>query len=439
MKKYIFPLLLSFCSFTQTNAQQVKHVVVISIDGFRPDFYREDQWSTYNMKYLAKKGVSADYVRSIFPSVTYPSHTTLTTGVLPEKHGIYYNTTLGENGENGGWIYDFKSITAPTIWEAAKKKGLTTASVSWPITVNNPFIDYNIPEIWSFKNMGDRRDATSEYAHPKGLFEEVVAKATGEMEMDDFNLNSFKMDQNLGRIAGYILKTYKPNLLTLHLPITDGAEHKEGRDGELVKKAIAGADHVIGSLYETLEKAKMLDNTAIIITGDHGFVTTHTAIAPNLWLKEIGVADKAFFFSTGGSAFLHLKDKKDVKTLDKIKDKLKNLPLSQRDLFRVISKEQMQLYQTDPNASLALTAEEGYAFNNNKDGKLFTPSLGGKHGYFPDFPHIYTGFIGYGAGFKKEMKVQQIEMENIAGIISGLLELDFLPEAKEKTNSLLKK
>ncbi len=415
-------LLFSPFLFARKTAE---HVVIISIDGFRPDFYLDPSWSTTNMRQLASKGVCAESVRGIFPSVTYPSHTTLITGCFPDKHGIYFNTAIGPDGNPGGWIYQFSKIKAETLWEAARKAGLTTASVSWPVSVGAPCIDYNIPEFWSFENPMDRREATRLHATPGGLFEEAVKNATGEMEMNDFNLTSLSMDENLSRIAGYILRKYKPGLLTIHLPNTDGAEHKQGRTGDLVSSAIAGADHAVSVIVDALNKAGIFEKTAIIITGDHGFVTTHTSIAPNVWLAERGLitggSKKAYFFSAGGSAFLYLKDKSDSATLNQVRSILDSLPESQKEMFRVISRTDMDRFGADPGAALALSANEGFCFSNKPDGPLLTSANGGKHGYFPDFPDISTGFIGYGPGFKEGVIIPALGLEDIAPIAACLL------------------
>ena len=409
-------------------AQKVEHVILVSIDGFRPDFYRDSHWPTPNLKMLAENGVSADEVRTIFPSVTYPSHTTLITGVLPEKHGIYYNTIIKDDGSPGGWVYDFAEIKSRTLWQAAKEKDLKTASVSWPVSVDSPFIDYNIPEFWSFTDPLDRREATSEHSNPKGLFEEAVKNATGDLSKNEYNLTSLRMDQNLGRIATYILERYKPNFLSLHLPNLDGAEHANGRESQEVSRAIAGADLVVGQIYDALKREKMLENTVIIVTGDHGFVSTHTSISPNLWLKDMGLENEAFFFSAGGSAFLHITGKNENKILETVKSGLANLPLAQQEMFRLVSLEEIQKMQSDPRVKLAISAKEGFSFSNEKEGELLQKKKGGKHGYFPDFYNIYTGFVASGAGLAENQKIQHMQLEDVAVIIAKLLDLD-MPQA----------
>jgi predicted AlkP superfamily pyrophosphatase or phosphodiesterase len=230
------------------------------------------------------------------------------------------------------------------------------------------------------------------------------------------------MDQNLARIAGYIIKTYTPNLLTIHLPNTDGAQHRNGRDGVGVEKAIAGADQAVSTIMDALKKANILEQTNIIITGDHGFYTVHSSMAPNLWLKELVVLDKdTFFISTGGSAFLHMKDKNDTKTIEKIVEKLEGLPFSIKQAFRIISRDEMTSRGANPDAVLALSANDGFSFNNDREGDLIKSAHGGKHGQFPDTKNIQTGFVAFGPDFKKGILFPEIQMEDIAALAAYVL------------------
>ncbi|WP_240905149.1 alkaline phosphatase family protein [Flagellimonas oceani] len=423
-------MLLGLAIFQSVVAQEKpKHVVVISIDGFRPEFYMDSSMPTPNLQEMFREGVAAKEVTGIFPTVTYPSHTTLITGTTPKEHGIYYNTLIKEDGSAGGWVYDFREIKSKTLWQAAKEKGLVTASVSWPVSVNAQYIDYNIPEFWSFENPMDRRGATSEKANPKGLFEEVVKNATGTLEINDYNLSSLTMDQNLARIAGYLLRKYRPNLLTIHLPITDGAQHRQGRKGLMVRKAIAGADNAIGVIRDALQKAGIEKETTIIVTGDHGFVDVHTQIAPNVLLAQHGLYEKkggrpkAFFFSAGGSAFLHLRDENDEETLERIQQLFEELPIEIRSTFDIVNRDQIAIRGGDPRVRLALTAQRGYSFSNDTEGSLMTYKKGGKHGYYPNFHDIATGFVGDGKGMQKGEVIENMYLEDVGKIVASLLQL----------------
>jgi len=341
MRSILLVLTFSLGLITAIYGQKAKHVVLISIDGFRPDFYRSSDWGAPNLKILATKGTSANHVVTIFPSVTYPSHTTLVTGKNPKDHGVLYNTSIDEEKLTGDWITDYRQIRAKTIWQAAKEKQLTTASVSWPVVTGAPYIDYNIPEIWSSTNMIDRVSASRDLCTPQGLFDEVMDSATGSLRIKDYNISTLSMDENLSRITSYIFQKYKPNLLTVHLPNTDGAQHQSGRTGDNVQRAIAGADHAISNIVDGIQKAGLSDSTIIIITGDHGFVTINTGLSPNVLLQQQGLFEKAFFFSAGGSSFLKIRKGTTPAAYSgiakKVTDLLNKLPPVEKRLFRIIS------------------------------------------------------------------------------------------------------
>lgn len=431
MRNKFFALLVaSSAFFTNASAQKSKYVILVSIDGFRSDFYKDPSWATPHLQQMSKQGVYALGVNGVFPTVTYPSHTTLITGVTPGTHGILYNTQFEPGGEGGQWYTETKQIKAETLWDAVRKAGLRSASVSWPVSVGAP-VDYNIPEIWNKDNGADRRGATAQYATPKGLFEEVVANATGNMQMNDYNLSSPSMDQNLARIAGYIIRTYKPNLLTIHLPCTDGAQHAEGRESELLRRTISGADNAIGILLDALQKAGIRDSTTIIVSGDHGFVNTHSSFAPNVWLAKKGLIGKngkddwkAWFVPTGGAAFLRLKNPKDMATLQQVRQMLEELPEGYKKLFRIIEKPELVKAGGDPDAVLALAAVQGIAFNSAVTGEEFRPAKGGTHGYFPDFAEIQTGFVASGAGIKKGGVLPVMSLTDVAPTIAYLLGIE---------------
>jgi predicted AlkP superfamily pyrophosphatase or phosphodiesterase len=432
MRKIILLLCLGF-TFFQSRSQEKKYVIIISIDGFRPDFYREDKWATPILHHLAKNGVSADGVRGVFPSVTYPSHTTIITGKMPLEHGIYYNSPFEPDGATGKWYWESDLIKTPTLWSLAKNAGLKTASVFWPVSVGAP-VDYNIPEFWSLDKSIDRISPIRENAKPKGLFEEIEQNATGKLTAIDLNSDFLSADENGSRMVAYLIKKYHPNLLTFHIYSVDHASHAEGRDGEMVRRAVAGADHAVGNILEAIEQAGIKENTTLIITGDHGFVNIYKSLNPNVLLAQNGViADtaakanwKAKFHTSGAAAFLHLNQTNDVKTVNKVRSLLKALPEEQKSLFRIVERKELDEIGTDPNVALALAPIEGYSMGVSTKGDFIKSAKGGTHGFFPDFKNIETGFIAYGAIFKKEVVIPSMGLEDIAPIVSKILNLKMI-------------
>ncbi len=429
-----FCLFLGFVSMAQPsgNADQrlSKYVVLISIDGLRPDFYLDHTWPTPNLQFMKNNGVYAEGVRGVFPTVTYPSHTTIITGAMPARHGIYYNTIFSDTGSTGTWYREEKLIQTETLWDAVHKAGMTSACLSWPVSVGAP-VDYNVPEAW--ENNRNGTGSINPYVSPVGLFDEIQQNATGKLSYNQMNLNNLAIDENLSRMTAYLLKKYKPNFTTLHIVCVDHAEHGVGRSGEEVNKALASADHAVSNVLEAVEAAGIADSTTIIVTGDHGFVDINTSFSPNVLLARNGLLPagnqregwKAMFHSSGGSAFLHLKNKNDVKTLARVQAIMDSLPASVKKLYRVISRQELDKIGADPNAAFALTGVEGVSFGGSSTGDLVRAGRGGTHGFFPDFQHIETGFIAYGAGINKGAVVPKMGLEDIAPVITRLLGLSF--------------
>lgn len=435
IKKYL-GLFFALALAANAGAQTSKHVILVSIDGFRPDFYLDKTWPTPNLQELVNIGSHAKGVRCIFPSVTYPSHTTLITGTFPNKHGITYNT-MPDDEHKYVWTTESKKIKAETLWQSVRKSGLKSASVSWPISVGAE-IDYNLPEIWSSKNMADRKSAIAEFATPKGLLEEMEKFAIGDVPMEDLNLSSLAMDENNSRMAAYIFQKYKPALLSIHIAGVDGAEHKYGRSGIEVSKAVASADHAVMNLVNAIEKAGLKDSTTIIITGDHGFVDIEKSLSPNVWLTALGIDSKvgkeepvAKFQSAGGSAFFQLKNPNDGATLKKVRAKMASLPNEIQQMYRIVERAELDKIGADPHASFALAAANGVYIQDGNSGPLVGVKKGGAHGYFPDSNEIRTGFIIAGAGVKTGVVMDSINLEDVAPTVAKLLGLA-LPNADGK-------
>jgi predicted AlkP superfamily pyrophosphatase or phosphodiesterase len=437
MKKTVI-LFSMLCSalfgFHTARAQAAKYVVLVTIDGFRPDFYLDSSWGMVNLRHLVQNGVAAKEVTPVFPSVTYPDHTTIVTGVTPFKHGVYYNNPFEPKGATG-ISYSFRdSIKVETLWDAMHKAGRKTADIIWPVTVHDNAIDYNVPDV-AIPGNKDRRGITEKYTTPAGLWKELQDSATGALRVNDWNMfdDELLMDDNIARMGSYLIRRYKPGFTAIHLAATDHYQHEYGRDGYIVRAAASGIDRSIKTILEAINAAGIKDSTALIITGDHGFETINHSFNPNTLLKQNGLMDdvasgnwKAQFFPSGGSAFLYLKDSKDEKTFQQVNTLLQQLPDSLQQYFRVITRKQMDSIGAVPGPVLALTALKGTTFGgSNKQLVSWFKAERGTHGHFPDHHEIKTGFIGYGAGLKKGVLIDQMRLLDIAPLIIQLTGIPF--------------
>jgi predicted AlkP superfamily pyrophosphatase or phosphodiesterase len=117
-----------------------EHVILITIDGFRPAVYLDSEKEGVaipNLKALAGTGSFAEGVVVAYPSMTYPSHTSIVTGVSPARHGIISNTIFDPLQGSRLWYYKNSAVQVPSIWDIARKHGVKTAGVSWPVSVGS--------------------------------------------------------------------------------------------------------------------------------------------------------------------------------------------------------------------------------------------------------------------------------------------------------------
>ena len=411
------------------------HVVLISIDGLRPEFYLDSSWPAPNIQHLAREGSRAERARSVFPTVTYPAHTTMVTGALPARHGVHHNVPFAAQVQTGAWYWDSGAIRATTLWQAVRAAGGKTAAVSWPVTVGAP-IDWLIPEVWALEG-DDRLAPMREHTRPAGLWQEIERAATGTLDRRSYSADYTGRDLESAAAAAYLLETYRPRLLALHLVGVDHFEHEDGRDSYRVRRSIAVADTAIGQLLEAVERAKILERTAFVVTGDHGFVVAHTRLRPNAWLAAAGLQQpskalgdrgswRATFHSDTGSAFLFLRDPNDTAAVEQVRSILDAQPAAVKRLFRVLDRAELDAAGADPQAALAISAALGVAISGDADREPVGPADGGHHGYFPtDFPEIYTGFLAWGAGVRRGGFAHEVGLVDVAPFVARLLGVPF--------------
>jgi len=156
-------------------------LLLISIDGMRPDYVL--QADRYHLKIphlrrLLSDGAHASGVRGVLPTVTYPSHTTILTGVWPARHGIYSNVAFDPLKLNAeGWMWYTEDIAVPTLWDAAAKAGMEVGSVSWPVSVGARSVRYLVPEYWRAPKFADDIKLLRALSTPPGMMAEIEKTA----------------------------------------------------------------------------------------------------------------------------------------------------------------------------------------------------------------------------------------------------------------------
>lgn len=412
-------------------ADNSKYVILITIDGMHAGMVTDPEMPSPYLKMMKREGLFVDKVKGVPPTATYPSHTSIVTGALPVHHRIFYNSPFVFNKDSVVSYWYADSIKAPTVWQAAKESGLTTASLFWPVSTKSRWIDYNIPEYWSVKRVANQLDFIKPVCTPSGILDELEQNAVGRLDHLTFGAGSINRDARTAYMANYIMNKYHPNLMTIHLITTDYAQHATGMQSERTRMAVASVDHAIGLIVENLKQTRRMDSTTVIVCGDHGFSNISQAIAPNVWLTRAGLLSekpggdwKACFHGNGSVMFLYLRDSNDKKTLQKVERIIQNLPVETRRLFRVVSQEELTAMGGDPKVALALEPIAGISVSTNRTGADVLVKKGGSHGYFSGIDP--TCFMVYGCNVPdKGKELQTMRQIDIAPYVMHLLGVDY--------------
>jgi predicted AlkP superfamily pyrophosphatase or phosphodiesterase len=410
-------------------------LVMVSIDGLRPDYITAADAhgaKIPNLRRFLKEGTYAEGVQGVVPTVTYPSHTTLVTGVWPAKHGIFANTTFDPLQKNHqGWYWYAEDIRVPTLWDAAA--GRTTASIQWPVTVG-AHVTWNIPEFWRASTEDDAKLIRA--VSTPGL----LAEAQGEIGAYRGGIDtSLEGDQNRGRYAQWILDKKRPGLMTLHLSALDHIQHETGPFSPEAIAILESLDTVIGNVRETAERVAR-GRAYLAVVSDHGFAKTDTQLnmfpafrdAKLFTVDDKGkVTDwKAMPWVTGGSAAIMLKDPGDAATLAQARDLLAKLASDPANgIDRILDANELHKRGGYPPASLFVSLKPGWKTAGVLDGEILSKTKpGGTHGQLPDVPDLRASFFLVGPGVPAGRSLGIIDMRDVAPTLAHLIGLS-LPSA----------
>lgn len=432
---------------TPTKAKPQKlasHVILISIDGMRADYVVTPD--TYklripNLRALRSKGAYAVGAESVYPSLTYPAHTTMVTGMLPADHGITANRIFDEvSGEQTpAWHWFAKEIKTDTIWDAAKRAGLVTAAVGYPVTVGAA-INFNLPEIFNVPGIVSAEPPVRRHANPPELLDEI----SGALKIDASKLSNFTpdlasfeaVDRLRTDVTAYLLEKHHPNLLLLRLSSLDQAQHKHGPFSAEALAALERIDELLKQIIGATERGGIANETALLIVSDHGFMKVEQEFHPNVVLAKKGLLTvdaqgkitswRAVAQAYGGSAAIIVKDQKDEKTAREAEEAFTEIfKQSDSPIWRIVSRRDLSRLGADPRAAFYIEAAPMTAFGSHNNGATISKSAErGTHGYMPSRFEMRASFIASGRGIKSGVKVEYARLMDVAPTIARLLGLE---------------
>ena len=417
-------------------------VLMISVDGMKPEYVLEAERRQLRLPFLRSllaEGCYAEGVVGVWPTITYPSHTTLLTGLAPADHGIFANLQFDpERRFADAWYWYAPQIRVPTLWRSAHAAGLVTASIGWPVSVDATDVDYLIPEFWR-TSLGTAEDPSDRHliaalSRPAGMLAQLESTQGPYMMGNDTRLAG---DAVKTRYAIAILERHRPGFMTLHLSSLDEAEHEHGPFSDIANATLESIDTMLGALATA---ARAADPAAVIVVvSDHGFAPlTHKLslfvpfiaaglikIAPDAATQTARItAWRAEPWTAGGMAAIMLKDPADRATLGEVGDLLRRLQADPANgIAAVLDRAQIAPLGGFPDASFLVKFEPGFYASGELTGAMVSELQGshGGHGFAPDFPEMRAAFFAAGSGIAKHRDLGVIDMRSIAPTVAAVL------------------
>lgn len=385
-----------------TSVKEKPYLILISTDGFRYDYAKK--YNAENLLKFSNQGVSAKAMLPSFPSITFPNHWSLITGLYPSHHGLvdnffydysrkeFYAMSKKENAEDGSWY------GGVPLWSLAEKQGIVSASLQW---------------VGSASEAGGARPTYYYHYHEKFTPEEKISKV----------VNWLKLPEDV-----------RPHFISLYFPEVDAAGHHYGPESEETKNAVKLVDVAIGNLAEKVNELG-LKNVNFIFVSDHGMIKVDKGNP--LSIPEI-LLDKDRFDIYNSQTLLRVV----VKNPNEIKAVYHQLKATKTDDYKVI------LTKRFPRKLHYGTKDDKY----NRIGQiLLVPNAPkiflekgkstsvGKHGYNPrKTPEMKAVFYAWGDVFKNNLEISEFSNVNVYPLVAEILGLKITEPIDGKASVLQK-
>lgn len=363
-------------------------LVLVSIDGLRADML--DRGATPNLQQLAREGVHAEGMRPSYPSLTFPNHYTIVTGLRPDRHGIVHNS-MWEDGLGMFRLGDRDAVTDPRwwggepLWVSAEKAGLPTATWSWP--GSEAPIQGVRPRQWR-------------------IYDESVS-----------------LPDRVAQVLGWLQQpgSERPRLVTLYMEHVDKAGHDHGPDSAEYRGALEVVDSAIGLLLDGLRDRQLLDRVDLVVVSDHGMAAVpdgHAVITEDMVPPTV-----ARVVSAGQSVgFAPLPGQEEA---------AERHLLGEHEHYACWRREQLPArwhYGSHPRIpAIVCQMEEGWAAMPAAYRPRLKPGTRGAHGYDPALPSMQAVFVAKGPSFRERTTLPVFDNVDVYPLLTRLLGLSVPP------------
>ena len=411
-------------------------VVLISVDGMAQYYLDDPKAEIPTIRKLAAEGGRAEMMKASMPTVTWPNHTTLVTGVNPAKHGVVGNSYLDREKLMivpllPDPLFNKEEIVkGPTIYDVAKGAGLKTAALIWPASRGAKTLDWTVPDVAP-------KALYEQYATPELLKEFTEAGIPWELNEQWCKEGKGQdRDRMYAQMTNHVIRRHRPNVAVLHLVELDHVEHAKGPQSPEAYAALKFEDERVAEVWAELQKS-FPGKATLIVTADHGFFPYQQTVMPNVLLRQDGLlkalagkitGGQVRMVSQGGGAFLYVLDKDNRDALiARVADRFKEvegvqLVITPKDFAKYGLADPLKNPQM---ADVVLSAKKGYSFSDSAAGELVvtakTEEVKGSHGYDPNEPGLNATFVAWGAGIQPGTKLGAISNLDVAPTMATLL------------------
>ncbi len=328
---------------------------------------------------LCEKGTLVREVRSGFVSNTYPTHTSIQTGVTPARHGIVDNERKlpGQKGE--AWRFRASEIRVPTLSEQAGRAGLNVCTVLYPVT-GGANIRWNFPEIAGHLPTIRRAARTIRYGSKGFVLRSMLRSVHFLSGATPEGLDLFTSD-----IACSALLSKRPDLTMVHLLDVDATKHEFGPDTPEAEAALRRIDARLGEILAAYRAGSSSpEDDAVIVFSDHNCLTVHTTIDACAELRDAGFSsDDAYIHEAGGVFFLKIANPSQETRIREYASRY----LAREGIDRMLTQEEMRISGAAQEFDMGFSASAGYSFGEK---------LKGQHGYTLDRERYFTFYLAAG-------------------------------------------
>ncbi len=423
-----FPLIHAQDKKATTGDGRERVVVVISLDGFPAYALKDPRLPIPTLRKLASEGAVAESMQPINPTVTWPNHTAIVTGVDASQHHVVFNGLLEHPEKDEApkiepWRDKDVMVHSPTIYDVAHEAGLTTAQVDWVAIYNAKMIDWKFPEL----------------PEPEGEIEKKLIAdgvVTAEQLKTFENSSQAWQDEMWTDAAVRILEDHHPNLLLFHLLTLDDINHEYGPMSNASLTAMAWLDSQVKRVVDVLERPGFAGRSTVIIVSDHGFRAYRHRIHGNVLLEQKGILSAASDGKLHGDAWVvpeggvGLVYANNSARKAELIAQIRSIYSNAEGIEKIYGVEDFAALglptptESDQGPDLVLAGKPDYAFSGDAAKSYITDANGGTHGFLNSDPQMQAIFMAWGAGVPKHAQFGAITNREVAPTIAKLLGLE---------------